>query len=95
MARFYFHQRIGNLLIEDPDGFDYASLADARASAVVTARHLWAAAIISGDDLSDEAIEVADADGRPVATVLLVDVLPFRLSAACREPSASVVANAA
>lgn len=83
MPRFYFNQRvnqpIGRILIEDPDGCEFACLADARTSAVVTARHLWASAIIAGEDLSGETIEIIDASGDHVATVELVDALPFQL----------------
>lgn len=80
--RFYFHQPVGNDLIEDPDGFEYPNVAAARASAIISARHLWAAAIISGDDLSGESIEVVSGDGRHAFSVPLSDVLPFRLACA-------------
>lgn len=86
MPRFYFNQRvnqpIGQILIEDPDGCDFACLAEARTSALVTARHLWASAIIAGEDLSGETIEIIDASGDHVATVDLVDALPFQLTPA-------------
>ena len=81
MQRFYFNQRIGQMLIEDPDGCEFACLAEAKMSALVTARHLWASAIIGGDDLSGETIEIIDESGRHVATVELVDALPFKLAA--------------
>lgn len=86
MRRYFFHQRIGNELIEDFEGFEYDSAAAARASAVVSARHLWAAAILAGDDLSDEAIEIVDEDGSPIMTVSLSAELPFSLACAagCR-----------
>lgn len=80
MPRFYFNQRIGQMLIEDPDGCEFAGLAEARMSALVTARHLWASAIISGENLSGETIEIVDANGCHVATVELVDALPFQLA---------------
>lgn len=82
MPRFYFNQRIGETLIEDPDGCEFASPAQARSSALVTARHLWASAIIAGDDLSGEAIEIIDSRGDHVATVDLAEALPFRPAAA-------------
>ena len=82
MPRFYFNQRIGEMLIEDPDGCEFVGLAEAKMSALVTARHLWASAIIGGEDLSGETIEIVDANGCHVATVELVDALPFQLAAA-------------
>ncbi len=86
MKRYFFHQRIGEELIEDFEGFEYDSAAAARASALVSARHLWAAAILAGDDLSGEAIEIVDEDGSPIVTVPLSDALPFGLACAadCR-----------
>jgi hypothetical protein len=86
MKRYFFHQRIGEELIEDFEGFEYDSAAAARASAVISARHLWAAAIVAGDDLSGEAIEIVDEDGSPIATVPLSAGLPQSLVSAadCR-----------
>ena len=81
MPWLYFNLRIGQMLIEDPDGCEFASLAEAQTSALVTARHLWASAIIAGDDLSGETIEIIDACGCHVATMELVDALPFRPAA--------------
>src|SRR5688500_12370567 len=52
MKRYFFHQRIGEELIEDFEGFEYDSAVAARTSTVISARHLWAAAILAGDDLS-------------------------------------------
>lgn len=74
--RFYFHQRLADGFLKDPDGCDYPSVDAARAAAVTAARHLWAAAIIEGDDLTGESIEVASADGRHLFTVPLSEVLP-------------------
>ena len=89
MARFYFHQRIGETLIEDPDGYEFSSLNDARASALISARRLWAAAVISDEDLSGEAIEIADECGHHVGTVTLIEALPltFRRMVLGLEPS--------
>ena len=84
MPQFFFHQRIGDDLIEDTEGFEYADVAAARASAVISARSLWAAAIRDGDDLSGEAIEIVDACGRTVAEVPLYEGLPFSLAASLR-----------
>lgn len=74
---FYFHQRVGDGYLEDPEGYDYPSVDAARTAAIIAARHLWAAAIIDGDDLTGESIEVASADGRHLFSVPLADVLPL------------------
>jgi len=89
MKRYFFHQRIGEELIEDFEGFEYVSAAAARASAVISARHLWAAAILAGDDLSGEAIEIVDEDGTLMMTVPLSDALPFSLACAAGDPRES------
>jgi hypothetical protein len=86
MQRFFFHQRIGDWFIEDVEGFEHASAAAAEASAVVSARHLWAAAIIAGKDLSGESIEIVDASGSLVATVPLIAALPPRLASVAEPP---------
>ena len=77
--RFYFHQRLADGFLADPDGCDYPSVDAARAAAVSAARHLWAAAIIEGDDLTGESIEVASAEGRHLFSVPLSEVLPMGL----------------
>lgn len=82
---FYFHQRVGEDFIEDPEGFDFSSLAAVRTSAMVSARHLWAAAIVAGEDLCGESIEIADEYGRHLLSVPLSDALPFRLACAAAQ----------
>lgn len=82
MPRYFFNQWIDGELLEDPDGFEYPSLAAARSSAVVTARRLWATAIAAGEDLLGEIIDIHDASGRRVDRVPLVEGLPFRLACA-------------
>ena len=88
--RFYFHQRLRDGYLEDPDGCDYPTIDAARAAAIVAARHLWAAAIIAGDDLTGESIEVASADGRHLFSVPLAEVLPPGLGSTRAELEAEV-----
>jgi hypothetical protein len=79
MTRFYFHQWIDGELLHDPDGCDFSSVAEARMSAMISARRLWAEAIVEGEDLTGQSIQIADSSGHCVAIVPLVDALPFRL----------------
>ena len=88
MPRFFFHQRIGEQLIEDLEGAEHDGADGARASAVKSARHLWAAAILAGSDLSGESIEIVDEEGFPVATIALDAGLPFSLKARAERQSA-------
>lgn len=83
--RFYFHQRIDGDLLEDPDGQDFATADAACVSALVSAKRLWAAAIIDGEDLSGQSIEIVDAAGRRVGIVPLTDALPFALGSLARD----------
>lgn len=86
MPRFFFHQHVGERLIEDLEGEDHDGADGARASALVSARHLWAAAILAGNDLSGESIEVVDSRGSLVATVPLVAALPPSLASVAGSP---------
>ena len=48
MTRYFFHIKDGAELIQDPEGSELATLADARSQALKSARELWADAIKSG-----------------------------------------------
>ena len=76
IPRFYFNQATRQGYIEDPDGSELPDLEAARAEAILGARHLWAAAIVEGKDLTGERFEVSDEDGRVVLEVPFVDALP-------------------
>lgn len=76
MKRYYFHQRIDGQVLIDPDGFDYPDPAAARASALLSARSLWATAILTGEDLRGQVIEIANDDGVAIDVVPFEDALP-------------------
>lgn len=76
MSRYYFHQRIDGDLLIDPEGNDYADFDAARASALASARLLWAAAIVNGADLHGQAIEIEDENGVLFGVVPFADALP-------------------
>ena len=76
MTRYYFHQRIDGELLLDPDGYDYANSAAARAAALASARSLWAMAVLEGEDLSGQAIEIVDEQRMLLDTVPLEEALP-------------------
>lgn len=77
--RFYFHQRVGDAYLVDPEGCDYPSFDVALAAAMTSARHLWAAAIVDGHDLTGESIEVTSAEGVHLFSVPLSEALPAGL----------------
>lgn len=79
MARFFFHQQTPRGSINDPDGSELDDMEAARAEAITAARHMWAAAILAGDDISEWSFEVADADGRHLMSIPFRDALPVSL----------------
>lgn len=79
MARFYFHLKTGDTLVEDQDGSELPDSEAARMEALIGARELWAEAIKAGSDVQVDAFVIADQDGRHVLSLPLVDALPERL----------------
>ena len=82
MARYFFHLRVGNELIEDEDGSDLSDPDQVRSQALRTGRELWANACKAGKELVAEAILVADEHGRSVMSMPLADALPKGLKRA-------------
>ena len=78
MARFYFHFRNGTEFLEDAEGLDLADVAMARATGIASLRDILADDILAGVLNRGSAIEVEDADHRPVFTVALADALTER-----------------
>jgi hypothetical protein len=77
MARFYFHIKDGADLIQDPEGLELATAADARSQALKSARELWADAIKSGKSLGADAVVIADERGG-LTFVPMAEALPSR-----------------
>jgi len=75
MTRYFFHIRDGETLIEDPDGEECQSVADARSEAILSARDLLAKRLKSGDILDGQKIEITTGDGHVVAIVPLKDAI--------------------
>jgi len=74
VQHFYFHVRDGELLIEDPDGVDLPDLDTARSKAAAAIREAVSKPSSAGRDLSRRRFEIADAQGRLLATVAFLDV---------------------
>lgn len=75
MAMFFFHIVTAAGRIEDPEGSELASLADAQGVAVASAREMLADRIKHGQALGYEVVEIADSQGRVLETVCFRDVL--------------------
>jgi hypothetical protein len=77
MARYFFHIKDGAELIQDPEGSELATMADARCQALKSARELWADAIKSGRPLGADAVVIADELGS-LTFVPMAEALPKR-----------------
>lgn len=78
MPRFYFHLHQEGLCLEDPDGSELADAQAARQEALEAGRQLWAEAMITGADLSNDSFEIVSEAGETLR-VPLTDALPERL----------------
>lgn len=76
MPLFYLHTERQGLLIEDPDGSDLPDAQAAREEALAAARDLWASAIVSGTDRTDDRFIIANEGGEHVLAVRFIDALP-------------------
>lgn len=75
MARFYFHPCDDGERVEDPEGSELPDLAAAREEAIEAARHLWAAAVLAGQDIGTKRFEIADEGGVCLLAVPFDDAL--------------------
>ena len=70
MPLFYTNVRTGDELAEDLEGKHFASLADAHAEAIQSAREIMASRVLRGEQANHSQIEIMDSAGRLVDTVL-------------------------
>ena len=87
MPRYHFQQRAGERVVEDDEGGLFADLAEARRYATVAAREILAEAIRWGGRLPPESIAILDADGREVAVVFIVEILPENIRTLLQQPA--------
>jgi len=77
MGRFFFHLRQGGRLIVDEEGLELPSLDRAKREALVGAKEVLAEAIKLGRPrVPEEAIVVADEEGRTLYELTFVELLP-------------------
>ena len=74
MQRYFFNILDGRV-IRDEEGQEFASLEDAKADAVASARSILREAVWQGRLPLNESIQIADAEGSVLATVLFRDVV--------------------
>jgi hypothetical protein len=86
MMRYFLHIEDGLERIVDEEGSELPDLAAAREEALVSARQLWAAAIIEQRDLSERRFLVTNNVGDCLLELPFLDALPIGLR--CRLRSA-------
>jgi hypothetical protein len=79
MGRFYFHLQTGDQIVQDDEGADLPDLSAAQREAILAARELLGEAIKSGRPEAPEALVIADEEGRALAIVPFITVLPISL----------------
>jgi hypothetical protein len=89
MRRFFLHMKRGANLVRDLEGSLFPNPEDAHAEAILAAREICAAAIRDGEDISLDAIVVADEAGQQVRFVPVTEILPGRL----RSPKSAVAGD--
>ena len=75
MARYYFHIRDRDKLIEDLEGQDIVDEEAIRVEALASAREMLAEGILLGKSMEHRIFEVTDANGRQVTTVPFSDAI--------------------
>ena len=75
MPRFFLHVREGDKVIEDIEGAEFLSLAEARAEAIKSARELMSDKVTLAADPFDNRFEIADESGTIVLIVHFEDAI--------------------
>ncbi len=75
MPRLYLNIRERGELIEDWEGAEYSSLAEARIEAVKSARELMAMRVAAGKRPNHSAFEIADESGCVVLVLLFLEAI--------------------
>jgi hypothetical protein len=75
MPRFYFYLKEAGRMVSDEEGLELASAEVARAEAMDAVREILARSVRTGEDSEVEALIVTDADGHPIMSVSLKEVL--------------------
>ncbi len=78
MARFYFHIRKGEALLEDDEGLDLPDLNAAREQALLSAREVVADAVKFGRPAPD-CFVITDESGHEVASLSFKEAVPRNL----------------
>ena len=75
MPLFYLNLRHGDTLLEDPEGRDFASLAEARTEAIMSARELMSSRVAAGKNPNHSRFEITDEAGKAVLVVYFEEAI--------------------
>ena len=75
MPRFYLNLRAGDELLEDPEGHDFPSLAEARTEAIMSARELMSSRVAAGKNPNHSKFEIIDEAGKTVLVVCFEEAI--------------------
>jgi hypothetical protein len=75
MPRFYMNLRCGDKLVEDPEGHDFPSLAEARTEAIMSARELMSSRVAAGKSPNHRRFEITDEAGKAVLIVYFEEAI--------------------
>lgn len=78
MARYYFHIRDGDALIEDFEGVELTSIAIAKEEAEQAAREILAEKVKKGEVIDGQRFEINDSWGNQMLTVPFKSVLRLK-----------------
>jgi hypothetical protein len=75
VPRFYMNLRDGDTLLEDPEGHDFPSLAEARREAILSARELMSSRVAAGKNPNHSKFEITDEAGKAVLVVYFEEAI--------------------
>jgi hypothetical protein len=75
MPHYYMNLRDCDRLIEDPEGHDFPSLAEARMEAIMSARELMSSRVAAGRNPNHSKFEIIDVTGKVVLVVYFEEAI--------------------
>jgi hypothetical protein len=75
MPRFYMSLREGDTLLEDREGYDFPTLAEARMEAIMSARELMSSRVAAGKNPNHSKFEITDEAGKAVLVVYFEEAI--------------------
>lgn len=80
MSKYFFNIVDGDRMVLDEEGMDVADLESALREACAGARDMIRDALLAGDDISKQVIQVVDADGELQASIAIRSLTKQRIN---------------